>query len=85
MFNMSSAGPSCAIPRREASGAADQGMSVTRPRPPSAQPKPRDAILPTRAASHKPWALNKRSIPTASGRGEWDATKVRRVLARLAE
>jgi hypothetical protein len=28
-------------------------------------------------------ALNKRSIPTASGRGEWDATKVRRVLARL--
>jgi Recombinase len=26
-------------------------------------------------------ALNERGIPTARGRGEWEATKVRRVLA----
>jgi hypothetical protein len=28
-------------------------------------------------------ALNERGIPTARGRGKWEATKVRRVLARL--
>jgi hypothetical protein len=29
-------------------------------------------------------ALNRRGIPTLSGRGEWQATQVRRVSARLA-
>ena len=28
-------------------------------------------------------ALNERNIPTARGMGKWEATKVRRVLARL--
>jgi hypothetical protein len=28
-------------------------------------------------------ALNARGVPTPRGRAEWDATKVRRVLARL--
>jgi hypothetical protein len=28
--------------------------------------------------------LNRRSVPTATGRGEWHGAQVRRVLARLA-
>jgi hypothetical protein len=62
---------------------------MRRPAKPDARPSQRAPISELRAAGVTTLrdiaaALNERGIPTARGGGKWEATKVRRVLARLA-